>query len=423
MFRKSSAFLLVIIFSLLTMVPALAAPLSAATTVAGGNVSGIWDAAGSPYLIDGDITVPAGATLTIEPGVEVLFQRWYSSTVNGTLIADGTENTPILFGGGHPTAGWLGIRFVDTLDDSSLTYAIVENGRATGANPLNKGGGIYIDNASPVISHSTIRNNQAKSSGGGIYLTASNASLIANTIVNNTAGQNGASASGGGLAILYSNPVVSDNIISGNSVSIAGSYSTPSGYGGGLFVRSSNATFTGNLISDNHVNAQLNSNARGGGLYLYYGSPVFVNNTITGNSLENQSTGYYSIKEGGGIYTYYSNPVFVNNILWNDTPQEIFVYRNSATFAYSDVQGGQAGIVTNNATINWEAGNINQNPRFVDDASADFSLQSTSPAIDAGTPFFEWYGTILVDLDPTQYNNSAPDMGAFESSFSGGGWL
>ena len=69
MSRQSSTYLLVLILSLALMVPVLAAPLSAATTIPGGNVSGIWDAAGSPYLIEGDITVPAGQTLTIEPGV------------------------------------------------------------------------------------------------------------------------------------------------------------------------------------------------------------------------------------------------------------------------------------------------------------------------------------------------------------------
>ena len=144
MFRKSSTILLVIILSLALTVPAMAAPLAAATTIPGGNVSGTWDAAGSPYLIDGDITVPAGATLTIDPGVEVLFQSWYSLTVNGTLIADGTENAPILFGGGHETAGWLGIRFVNAPDGSSLTYATVENGRATGADPLTKVAGFTL---------------------------------------------------------------------------------------------------------------------------------------------------------------------------------------------------------------------------------------------------------------------------------------
>jgi parallel beta-helix repeat protein len=419
MFRKGTIFLLMTILSLALMTPALAAPLSVETTIPGGNVSGTWDSAGSPYLIEADITVPSGATLTIEPGVEVLFQGWYSLTVNGTLIADGTESAPILFGGGHPTAGWLGVRFVDAPDGSRLTYAIVENGRATGADPLNKGGGIYVDSSNPVISHSTIRNNQAEYSGGGIYLNNSNAILDGNTIVNNSAGQNGASAYGGGVAIRYSNPIVTNNNISGNSVSISGSYTTPSGSGGGLFVRGSNSIFTGNLITDNHVYAHLNSNARGGGLYLYYGSPSFVNNTITGNSIENESSGVYAVKEGGGIYAYYSNPVFVNTILWNDAPQELHVYRNSATFTYSDVQGGQAGIVTDNATINWQGGNVDRDPRFVDAASGDFSLGSKSQLIDAGTAFFTWNGTILVDLSPAEYNGSAPDMGALE--FGDGG--
>jgi len=417
MFRKSSTFLLVIILSLVLTVPALAAPLTAATTI------GVWDANGSPYLIDGDITVPAGETLTIEPGVDVLFQSWYSLTVNGTLIADGTESAPILFGGGHETAGWLGIRFVGASDSSSLTYATIENGRATGADPLNKGGGIYIENSSPTISHSTIRNNFANYSGGGIYLTNSNATLIGNTVINNQAGQGGTS-NGGGLAIWYSNPVLTDNVISGNSVVISGSYSTPSGYGGGLFLRSSDATLTGNLISDNHVNAALNSNARGGGLYLYYGSPVFVNNTIAGNTLENESTGYYSIKEGGGIYTYHSNPTFVNTILWGNAPLQMFAadysVNSTYTFAYSDVQDGLVGIETNDSvTINLEGGNINQDPQFIDPAAGDFTLQSSSPLIDAGTAYFEWNGQVLVDLDSSDYNGSAPDMGAFE--FGSGG--
>ena len=423
MIRKSSMIFLVIMLALSLAAPVLAAPLSSETSVSGGDVSGTWDAAGSPYLIQGDITVPAGETLTIEPGVEVLLQGWYSLTVNGMLIANGTESQPILFGGGHPTAGWLGVRFVGASDNSSLTFAIVENGRATGANPLDRGGGIYIDNSSPVISHSTIRNNFAKYSGGGIFLNNSNATLTANTITNNTAGQ-GSSSNGGGLAIWYSDPVLTDNVVSGNSVYISGGYTTPSGYGGGLFLRSSNATLTGNLISNNYVDAHLNSNARGGGLYLYYGSPNFINNTITGNSIENVSTGYLAVKEGGGIYTYHSSPTFVNTILWNDAPQELFAadYGVNSTYviAYSDIQGGQNGIVTNNSVnINWEAGNITQDPKFVDPAAGDFTLQSNSKAIDAGTPFFEWNSTTIIDLSPSEYNGSAPDMGAFE--FGGGG--
>ncbi|MGB7875739.1 MAG: PKD domain-containing protein, partial [Anaerolineales bacterium] len=155
--------------------------------------------------------------------------------------------------------------------------------------------------------------------------------------------------------------------------------------------------------------------------YLYYGAPNFVNNTITGNSVENDS-GVYSIKEGGGIYTYNSNPTFVNTILWNNAPQELFAadygYTSTYTIAYSDIQGGQAGIVTNNSVnVNWEAGNIDSGPLF----NNDFTLQENSPAVDAGTAYFEWNGNVLVDLSSSEYNSTAPDMGAFESPYTGSG--
>ena len=38
-----------------------------ATTISGGNVvNQTWTPAGNPYVIQGDVTVPAGATLTIQ---------------------------------------------------------------------------------------------------------------------------------------------------------------------------------------------------------------------------------------------------------------------------------------------------------------------------------------------------------------------
>ena len=111
MFGKTTKFLFVTILVLAMAIPTVAAaPLSAGTAIAGGNVSGTWEVAGSPYLVNGNITVPSGATLTIEPGVEVIFQSWYSLTVNGTLIADGTASAPIMFTAAT-SPGWLGIRF------------------------------------------------------------------------------------------------------------------------------------------------------------------------------------------------------------------------------------------------------------------------------------------------------------------------
>ncbi len=48
------------------------APASA-TTVSGDVGTATWTAANSPYRVTGAVHVPAGSTLTIEPGVDVLF--------------------------------------------------------------------------------------------------------------------------------------------------------------------------------------------------------------------------------------------------------------------------------------------------------------------------------------------------------------
>ncbi|CAB1056621.1 Cytochrome c551/c552 [Olavius sp. associated proteobacterium Delta 1] len=373
----------------------LTAPAAAETTVVAGDVSGMWTAAGSPYLIEGDITVPAGQTLVIEPGVQVHFQGLYTLTVNGTLQAVGTESELILFTGIQATAHWHGIYFIDAPDGSQLTHVIVENSSRDG---------IFIDNASPLISYSTIRANGY----GGIYMLSSNARLIGNHIIDNTS-----EGSGGGVFMRDSNPELTGNIISNNAVIAA-----PSGFtsstrgGGGIFARSSDPVLRDNVISNNSVSAV---RTRGGGIHFYYSDPILINNTISGNTAG----------QGAGIYLYYSEPTIVNTILWNDGSEEIYVSEygsasDAITVAYSDLQGGQAAIITNgNATVNWLDGNIGTDPLFIDPTNGDYQLQAGSPAIDAGTAYLEWEGQVLIDLSPGDYSGSAPDMGAFESGAAG----
>jgi hypothetical protein len=76
--------------TILAIAVLLAALASAETIIPGGNVSGIWTAAGSPYIIEGDISVAGTDSLLIEPGVEIRFNQETGLTVEGYLLADGT---------------------------------------------------------------------------------------------------------------------------------------------------------------------------------------------------------------------------------------------------------------------------------------------------------------------------------------------
>src|SRR4051812_45671949 len=87
----------------------LTAPAAASTTFPGGNiVTGVndhWTTASSPYLVNGDLTVPAGVTLTIDSGVTVTMAAGSDAMgagndlthvefiVNGTLLVNGTAGS------------------------------------------------------------------------------------------------------------------------------------------------------------------------------------------------------------------------------------------------------------------------------------------------------------------------------------------
>ena len=61
------------------------------THISSGIVSGKWLKQNSPYFIDGEIKIPRGKKLIIEPGVKVIFNGHYKLIVNGILEAKGTK--------------------------------------------------------------------------------------------------------------------------------------------------------------------------------------------------------------------------------------------------------------------------------------------------------------------------------------------
>lgn len=81
-----------------------------------------WTMENSPYLVMGNIAVPAGETLTIDPGVDVQFNGNYFIQVEGTLNAIGAENNPIAFYSVNPSVAWGGIVFTSSVVTNGTKY-------------------------------------------------------------------------------------------------------------------------------------------------------------------------------------------------------------------------------------------------------------------------------------------------------------
>jgi len=132
------------------------------TEICGGiydGSGGPWTVSGSPYTVTCDVNVPAGQTLTIQPGLTVKFDGNYGIAVNGSLVADGTSSSKILFTSNADTPGrgdWKAIYFEPDGGTSLMDHCIVEYG----AGDTSWGwANITIDGISTVTISNTVSRN------------------------------------------------------------------------------------------------------------------------------------------------------------------------------------------------------------------------------------------------------------------------
>jgi parallel beta-helix repeat protein len=290
--------------------------LTATATYVGGSITQntVWTLVDSPFVISQNVTVNQGATLTIEPGVEVKFGGDFSLIINGRLIANGTQNSMITFTSNkyQPSPGDWGTIEISGTQQSLLKYCSIQyatNGTTT------EGGNVEVENS--VVSNSYQY---------GISATNSIAQIQADQIANNSVG--GVCVSGGNNQVTIQNNTISSNA---DGILLYGTNGT--GVSG---VNISKNIVLSNKQSGIHLNAGAYTN-----LIVLYNN-VSANNDgflvsgqgstwITNNSVSYNSNGFF--------YAASQN----HQAHWND------IYGNTMGM---DVSSSATGMVVN-ATYNY----------------------------------------------------------------------
>jgi len=344
-------------------------------------------------VANGDVISVAAGTYN-----KTLGETFPLSMVSGvTLSGSAGAATTIIdaTGDGH--------RVLNCISNSSTT--IVQGFTITGGYAIDtssftnfsKGGGIYIEDGSPIIQNNIITRDTVR--GYDFYQP--------------TGGTQGGGAYGGGLYLASSttatirNNVISHNIaLGGGGKDFRGGWSgdgTSGGnsYGGGINSSSAGAalimnnTFYGNKStgglggSSNSQNAGYGGNANAGAIdaggSTLVKNNIFCNNSAVGGTTGGGNNGSAGTSNNGAIRSFVSGNLS-NNLYYNNT-------------ATTDADGATLG--TNNIS--------GSDPLFVSTTNYHFTSTS-SPAYHAGTPT----GAPSTDLDGTTRSGTTPSIGAYE---------
>jgi len=436
-----------------------------------GELAGTWTR--GTYRVGAPVWVPSGATLTMEPGVDVLFDADVPLLVEGSLQALGEEgegNGIRFFPGVAPE--WGGLKFTGTLGkpanagagtlqrsagtgegaQSTLRYAEISGADADTWDPDSPmpfvgvmGGGMGVFGTSVEVSTCRIHGNQA-THGGGLAAFEGSIAISASVVENNVAN----AGLGGSFVAVYGGLMANDTEFRNNTaVDTSGFFA--GGGGGGGYVEDSYAILERCRFQAN------TSGFYGGGVMVVnnpdYPSPTeFRHCLFAGNAAAAGGGAYVAPSSGGGQRlalrlpdslrvalaarpaafartqqepgTSFVNCTFTGNTATGlDLSGGAVCHEGSVTIGNSILWGNAPDNVASlgqvTATINysdvqggweWEGeGNINADPLFVDVQTADYRLTAYSPCVNTGDP--------AGAPDP---NGTRADMGAFPLEFRTG---
>jgi parallel beta-helix repeat protein len=271
---------------------------------------------------------------------------------------------------------------------------IITKNETTGIPGPGAGAGIWANcgSGSLTIANNTITDNDAKGCGGGVCVSGSGIDITKNTITYNIAGD-----SGGGIYFMSGNITIANNTITGNNAT---------NYGGGVAFPFSSGTLINNTMTKNVAGAA------GGGVSALASNLILTNNTIATNQ---------SYTSGGGMHILsFDNKADVYNNIIRDNEKgedneggDIYLEDPGTFNGFNNDYHDLSGTWTN------QAGNIDDDPLFVDSENDDYHLQPDSPCIDKGTndapelPDKDKDGKPRI-IDGDGDGEAMADMGAYE---------
>ena len=269
-----------------------------------------------------------------------------------------------------------------TLDGNTVTSNAVDR----------QGGGVHLYDSDATLSDNAICDNEGGGEGGGVYIFESDNALLTGNTVDGNICYNGA-----GVFLYQSSATLSSNGITGN---------VGSGRGAGLYFSNSDATLTNTVVADNQASIA------GNGLHIHYSSIRLLHTTIARNG--SASLAAASSAAGSGVNVtglewggnYYPSTVFMTNtIIVSHTVGITVTAGNTATlnatlWHSNDTDRGGAG------TIN-HSGDHSGDPAFAADG---YHLTAASAAIDKGVD-----AGAVMDIDSdTRPHGAGFDLGADE---------
>lgn len=236
----------------------------------------------------------------------------------------------------------------------------------------------------------------------------------------------GSAASGAGMVTIGSGTIVRGNVFENNQQS-------GNGYGAAIAGSGGAPVIDGNLFENNSCNSFQLSGVIG---FVGPASPTVVNNILRFNPCRainmTLSAGMQPVV---AFNTVVQNPVGIRVDRRHSTNEQI--YRNNILVGNDVGLAVESGIEAYNPLwesnvlfdnqVNYEviqdqtgiAGNIADDPQFVDGQALDYRLRAGSPSVDAGATVAGVFQDFLRNsraVDGNQDGAVVPDMGAFESS-------